>query len=75
MSKVMVTVTLVGGSDPWPSRTFTIGVLDDATLPDEAERTMRTLVRSLLAGVEPEALEPEDDAPDEPAPPDMGLWG
>jgi hypothetical protein len=67
----MVHLTLVGGPDPWPSRTCTVGVIDDRTLPDEAVRIVRTLVRSLLAGVEPEALE-EDDEP-EPEPGTLGL--
>ena len=60
----MVTLTLVGGPDPWPSRTFTIGVLDDRTLPAEVERIVRSLTRSLLAGTEPtEADDDDEEAP------------
>ena len=61
----MVTLTLVGGETPWPSRTFTIGVMDDRTLPAEAEQIVRSLVRNLLAGTEPEAV--EDDEQEAPA--------
>lgn len=60
----MVTLTLVGGETPWPSRTFTIGVMDDRTLPAEAERIVRSLVRSLLAGTEPTEADDEDEEPE-----------
>lgn len=65
MSKVMITTTLVGGPPPWPSRTMTVGLLDDGALPDRVVEQVRLQVRSLLAGVEPADLpEPEDDEPE-----------
>lgn len=72
MSKVMITTTLVGGPDPWPSRTMTIGLLDDGGMPDAVVAVVRHAVRSLLAGVA--SADPEPDVePDEPGPTALGL--
>jgi hypothetical protein len=46
----MVTTTLVGGPDPWPSRTMTIGLADDGGMPDAIASQVRQQVRALLAG-------------------------
>lgn len=74
MSKVMITTTLVGGPSPWPSRTMTIGLLDDGGMPDAVVAEVRHAVRSLLAGVASAEPEPEEEAePDAPEPTALGL--